>query len=102
MELAGLRPKPRESGDSLANVEGEFGIEDVQHAQAAIGGLAANGESLGKDIVQGLAFGKPLAQLDGLARQGLIVQDLHGGAQGVDGLHFGPEAFDLAIVAGPE
>ena len=90
------------SGRQLLQIETQFRIEHVEHAQAAIGGLAADGERFREQIVQGLAFGQALAELHRLAGEVRIVQDFHGGGVGIDLGDPGKQAFDLALVAGPE
>ena len=50
---------------------------EVPHVQHAPAGLAHDGERLGQEIVERLAFGGPLAEFDGLVTKLLVRERLH-------------------------
>lgn len=68
----------------------------MAHAQHASAGLAAYREGFGKNLVQGLAGGKPLLELRGLGLQLGVGELLDRRLQRID---LGDEAVELAQLA---
>ena len=65
-------------GDA-AFVEGQAADElhvEVPHLERALRGLANHGERFGREVVERLAGGEPLAEFVGLGPQGLVAQCL--------------------------
>jgi hypothetical protein len=54
---------------------------EVAHLERAPGGFAHHGEGLGREGIDGLALGQPLAEFAGFRAQGCVAQHLHGGFQ---------------------
>ena len=89
----------------LAAVQDHAALElDVELALAerALGRLAHRGEGLDQEVVQGLALGQALAELDGLGAQLLVGELLELRFERVDLRHRLVEAFDDPVVGRPE
>ena len=60
---------------------------EVPLTQGAAGGLTDHGERLRLQVVEGLAVGDALAELDGPGRQLLVAEHLDRGLEGIDPRH---------------
>ena len=75
---------------------------EVPHVQHAAAGLAHHGERLGQQVVERLAVGEALAELDGLAAQLLVGQRLDVRLEGVDLRHDRAQALQFTFVLGAD
>ena len=71
---------------------------EMPHVQLAAGHLAADGEGLGQNIVQGLPGLQALLELLGLVREGLIGEWRQAGFQAIDPLDNRADGLDFTIV----
>ena len=71
-------------------------------AERAFGCLADHGEGFDQQIVEGLALGQALAELDGLGAQGVVGELLERRLQRIDLRHRLVEAFDDPVIGRPE
>ena len=89
----------------LALVQGHRALQldvEVAHLHGALGALAHHCKGLGQERVKGFALGDTLAELVGLGAQGLVVELLEVGLQGIDALHRLAVLLEQPVVARAE
>ncbi len=85
-----------------AEVETEFGLEDVEDTQAAVAGFLAHGEGFDLDVLEGGAVVEFFAEFRALRSERRIVQRLEGGTRLVNLGNDRTELLYLAFVGSPE
>ncbi len=75
---------------------------EVAHVEDAPSHLAHRRERFHQQVVERGALRQLLLELDGLVRQFLVGEPLHGGLQVVDGGYDRPHGLDLPLVLGAE
>jgi len=71
---------------------------EVTHAHHPLAGLAADGEGLRQNLIEGLAFLETGLELFGLGAQLLVGERQHLFFECIDGLHRLEHAFDFTLV----
>ncbi len=75
---------------------------EVALPQHPPGPFAHHGEGLDQQVVEGLALGQPLTELDGLVPQSVVAQGLHIGLERTDHGHELGQAADFLALPGLE
>ena len=75
---------------------------EVTHLEDAPGGLPADCEGLGQDVVQSLPIGQPLLKVGRPGLESLIAKRLNLWFQSIDLLDLGPQALELPIILGAD